>query len=431
MGRILRFLRYLSLLSIGALCAVAAPRFQQAGSSNSTQGGAGNQRPGPPGTIRVQVRLVPVDVIVTDAKGRPVTDLKQEDFQIFENGKLQEIRHFTLQKLTDSAPEPAARQLPQPAPSVEFAPQTSRTFLILMGRGRFQIPFRSLDDLIQFVRKALLPQDRVAVFAFNRATNFTTNHERIVQVLERYKKEHEWIEALEAQRLSGLGGIYGSWAMPKSYQPRIDRIFADPEGLESRQLIPDRMTDQGKMTREADRVTETLLRKAAAEEAAKEGDPAALLRLNMMQFDTLAAEAITSLPFSDYASGFASTQGDVQNIYTCIDYLRFMEGEKHLLFFTDRGLMLPRIEYEESIAAFANDARVAIDIFDTGGCCPSMEVMSSMRNMSQLTGGRASITEYARQGLARVNETTRVQYLLGYYPKDENWDGKYRNIKVK
>ena len=33
-----------------------------------------------------------IDVTVTDSKDRPVTNLTQQDFQVFENGVLQEIR---------------------------------------------------------------------------------------------------------------------------------------------------------------------------------------------------------------------------------------------------------------------------------------------------------------------------------------------------
>jgi VWFA-related protein len=387
------------------------------------QDAAKTQRPSPPGTIRVQVRLVPVDVIVTDSRGKPVKDLKKEDFRLYENGSPQEIRHFYLETFT--AAKTASAQIPpsQPVERPELTPQSARTFLILMGRGNFQIPFKSVDDLIRFVGNDLLPQDRVAVYAFNRATNFTTDREEITQVLGRYKKLHEWIEAMERMRLSGLGGIYGSWALPKKYQAQIDQIFTNPVAGGSKPLPSTTPANEAKMAIEADRVTEALLRKEAAA-----GDP---LRLSIMQFDTLAADAVTSLPFSEYASGFASTQGDLRSLYTCIDYLRYMEGEKHLLLFTPNGLMLPRVAYDESLAAYANDARVAIDIFQTGGCCPPMEQAASLRYISRLTGGRASIGEYARQGLARINEITRVQYLLGYYPKDENWDQKYRSIDVK
>ena len=39
----------------------------------------------PPQSIRVKVRVVPVDVIVTDLRDRPVLDLKREDFHIYES----------------------------------------------------------------------------------------------------------------------------------------------------------------------------------------------------------------------------------------------------------------------------------------------------------------------------------------------------------
>lgn len=44
--------------------------------------------------IQVSVRRVVVDVVVTDAKGKPVQGLAQKDFTVFENGKPQSIRSF-------------------------------------------------------------------------------------------------------------------------------------------------------------------------------------------------------------------------------------------------------------------------------------------------------------------------------------------------
>ena len=195
------------------------------------QSGVQEQRRTPPGTIRVRVRLIPVDVIVTDQRDRPVSDLKAEDFQIFENGRLQEIRHFSIERLTAAVPppEPAPATRMRPIPAAELIPQQSRTFLILMGRGRHQAPFRNVDYLIRFVRERLLPQDRVAVFAFNRASDFTTDHEQIAKVLERYKMGHERIESWMESRMSGLAAIYGSKDIPKSFQSEIDKIFISPE----------------------------------------------------------------------------------------------------------------------------------------------------------------------------------------------------------
>jgi len=53
--------------------------------------------------IRVETRLVEVNVIVHDKRG-PVTDLKQSDFKLFDNSKEQEIALFTMSQATPAAP---------------------------------------------------------------------------------------------------------------------------------------------------------------------------------------------------------------------------------------------------------------------------------------------------------------------------------------
>ena len=45
-------------------------------------------------TLRVDVPVVSLDVSVTDATGQPVDGLSAEDFEIYENGELQELRYF-------------------------------------------------------------------------------------------------------------------------------------------------------------------------------------------------------------------------------------------------------------------------------------------------------------------------------------------------
>ena len=45
--------------------------------------------------VRITVALVQVDAVVTDSKGKHVTDLKAEDFEIKQDGKLQKLTHFS------------------------------------------------------------------------------------------------------------------------------------------------------------------------------------------------------------------------------------------------------------------------------------------------------------------------------------------------
>src|SRR5262245_10545751 len=61
--------------------------------------------------IRINVNLVQVDAIVTDATGRPVTDLKVDDFELLQDGKPRPITTFEFVDLKS----PAARGNPQQA----------------------------------------------------------------------------------------------------------------------------------------------------------------------------------------------------------------------------------------------------------------------------------------------------------------------------
>lgn len=404
--------------------------------------------------IKVRVRLIPVDVVATDGSGRPVANLKQDDFQILENGREQEIRHFSVEKLAAAVPDPANPPRLRSVPTLELAPQSARTFLILLGRGRHQTYFKCIDNLIGFVKEDLLPQDRLAVFAYNRATDFTTDHNKIVRLLERYKRASEKLESLLDNQFSGLAAIYGSKQIPEAIQSEIDRIFTGEESLSSRRVPQQPIPDKAGWDAQG---------RAVAGEANRSEDAS-----KISAFDNV--ELITGgLSFDQFASASAMTQQDTRNILTCIEYLRYMEGEKHLVFFTEKGLFFPRgdIKYDIGIASVANDARVAVDIFQTGGVPPvpiqfrpqpprieigpgggvtmvrpdpppfsesnppaETRAVQSIRTVAEFTGGRVAIFTDVGQAFSGLNETTRVQYLLGYYPKDENWDGKFRQIRV-
>ncbi|HVS20612.1 MAG TPA: VWA domain-containing protein [Pyrinomonadaceae bacterium] len=61
----------------------------------------------PQDVIRIDTDLVPVDVTVTDAKGRLVRNLKKEDFKLYEDGIERPIASFNIEKI-EGAPRPAA-----------------------------------------------------------------------------------------------------------------------------------------------------------------------------------------------------------------------------------------------------------------------------------------------------------------------------------
>src|SRR5258707_1707763 len=62
--------------------------------------------------VRITANLVQVDAVVTK-NGKPVTDLKPEDFEIFEDGKPQTITNFSY---ISNVPATASSKPPAPSP---------------------------------------------------------------------------------------------------------------------------------------------------------------------------------------------------------------------------------------------------------------------------------------------------------------------------
>jgi VWFA-related protein len=404
-----------------------------------------------PGAIRSQITMVPVDIRVLDRNGRPVTDLTQADFIVTENGIRQKIVHFTAQGLVpEASPDveaPALRRI-----DADVKPQNRRVFLFVMGRGRMNGPVKEIEALDEFVRRSLLPQDLVAMLAYNRATDFTRNHRHFAEIIGRYKARHQKIEALLNQYFSGLRAVYGSRQIPAHIQKEIDAIFDGDADLRARQVtgeIADRKRIAEDVKRTADELMRAELNAARPPEAPRLSDIAADETANALD-----------ISFDEYVEKQTEQMQDLGNLYAGIEYLRRVEGEKHITFVTPRGLLLPRSESDRSLASLASDARVVLDIIHTGGVvgAPPVRISSmpgagmrmtasplpttaavfgqtfniqSLRRIADMTGGQMTAFRSGRDAFAKIDDSTRFQYLLGYYPKDTNWNGAFRNIKVE
>jgi VWFA-related protein len=70
------------------------------------------QPPDQGAVIHIDVDLVQLDAVVTNSKDEPVIDLKAEDFTVLQDGKPQEITHFSFIRTKDPTPRPPARKAP-------------------------------------------------------------------------------------------------------------------------------------------------------------------------------------------------------------------------------------------------------------------------------------------------------------------------------
>ena len=384
-----------------------------------------------PGAFTSRITLVPVDVRVLDSKGRPVTDLRRDEFEIFEDGRAQEIGAF--EHIAFAAEPAAVSHEAEAGPALRRAvgpdipPPSGRVFLFMLGRGRLQHPTRVLDALIDFLDTRMLPQDHAAVIAYNRATDFTRDHAKLKAVVHAFRQKHERLEQRMSARQSGLAAAFGNKEVPVELQAEVDAVFKVDGAPGFREMPPARATDAARIEQEM-RDVGNLLQPVGVSmpvSGMAAGSPADLASLD------------------EYMEGSLKTLQDLGGLLAGIEYLRYLDGEKHLVYVSEGGLRLPRRKYDESIAAIASDARVAVNVIHTGGTSSVMVrgtpranwaqtwSMAGLRLLADRTGGRAALFKKGADALADIDRTSRSQYVLGYYPTNGEQDGRYRNITVK
>lgn len=383
-----------------------------------------------PGAFRSRVVLVPLDVRVVDRDGNPVTDLTRDDFTILEDGQPQQIRHFSTHAYAPAAapPDDARPALRRTAGLEADAPE-ERTFLIVLGRGRLNGPANGLDALMTFVRDRLLPQDYVGLIAYNRTSALTTDHARVVRFLERYRARHEGLETLlraNAGRRGNQHVLFGRGPTP-DVQRHIDALFEDPSLLETRSLPP--------LALDGVDAVEDDWRRDMAERADLRG------RQVFVEQSHYAAGGETEPHGFEYRLHAPTItiagQQDLEKLYVGIEYLRYLEGEKHIIFLSEDGLQIGRPDHHDSLAAVAADARVTLSPIRTGGlpagtwAASDPFFASDNRPVATMTGGVATSFELAAKGLDRIDRATRFQYLVGYYPANPEWDGGFRRVEVR
>src|SRR3954463_9876195 len=157
---------------------------------------------------RVEVRVLNLDVDVTDSQGNPVTDLKKEDFTVSIGKANAPIDYFTrVDQGAIHAPDLSTANPDQVLEAYRKGDEAfvPRNFLIYVDLGYLSpgVRNRSLEALRDLVTK-LGPRDAVRVVVFDRSekvlTDWTTSKEAAMSSLSSIESKGVGMSRLTAQR---------------------------------------------------------------------------------------------------------------------------------------------------------------------------------------------------------------------------------------
>lgn len=168
-------------------------------------------------TLRTTTRLVEVAVVATDKHGHPITDLKPEDLEIYDNGRPQKVKDFTqagADVLTapvsaaaqqGSADEAIATNRPAAGTPAAVLQQSGNTTVLLIDAAH--VAFFDLNNArsqtLQFLRT--VPADERVGLYILRSYGFqvlqepTSDHELVAQKLAKWMPSAQDLQNAQAE----------------------------------------------------------------------------------------------------------------------------------------------------------------------------------------------------------------------------------------
>lgn len=390
------------------LVAVASPLFAQRKPAE----------PEPPRLVEnIDVRVINVDVIVTDRRGNFIPGLKKEDFEILENGTPKVITNFY--EVEGDQPKNVEGEAPAPAPATPGAkreiPDNMKRRIIFYVDNLSLAPFnrnRVFDQMKTFLETAMRPGDEAMVATYNRSMKvrvpFTRDQAQIATMLESLKTE------------SGLG------------------IAAKSE----RKSVEDRIRDASSYE---DAVATARTYASSVEHDLRQG----VASVNALMTTLAGVEGKKILVMT--SEGFPMQPG--REAFMFIDEVGREKGWSNVGSTMLEGMVYDGTDQIQKVARTANANGITLYTVHAGGLGASMEMSAeyskpvshmvsqaaisntteSMQLMADMTGGLASVnTNNFTEAFKRIQRDLDSYYSLGYRAGTERVDRqRYLRVRVK
>ena len=362
-----------------------------------------------PAAFKVRVNMVFARVVVRDAKGQPVANLKKEDFQITDNGKPQAISSFSVESPTSQVSF-LKTDSPDAGKEVAEAKATDlpRRFITLF----FDDSHLSTQD-VPLIRQAALkvlttstPGDRFSIFTTSGQVDqdFTTDHRRLEDALQRIVPRP-------------LVQNSPSECPPMTlYEAHMIADVNDPDTL--RMAVQDYVNCSGATN-----------------------SPALVQLVESFAEQKLRLEE-------------AELQRLYQSLHALIRRMSTTPGQRVIVMISPGFFVLPAMHQAGDLIDSATKANIVINAIDPRGLFVSslydasnpgptsvlkqrfvLEEESQLHAvLAELADGTGGLFFHNRndidKGLLRFVEEPEVSYVLGFSPQNLKLDGKYHHLKV-
>lgn len=392
-------------------------------------------------SVRVTTRLVLVSAIVTDKSGQRVRDLKQDDFTVLENGKPQKVSAFQYEsrgfEATLEQPSPLPQNVYTNRPEYNM-PQGPLTIILLDGMNTAVADQASArTQVLKYLGTQLQPGQRVSVYTLANSLNLMQDFTDDVTLLRIAIEKFTPQKSLEMQQ-----------AEVEQVLPNV-RITGDTgvraaQGSQTRLLLvrmSEFLNEQANFAiNERAQRTQAALRLLSRRLAGYPG------RKNLVWVTAgfpieITSQVVQLTTDADVLAQGATNAAPQERVDTSY------EADLHQLAaeLTDAQVSVYSVDAHGLVGSTMADASHqgtnAAGMLRTGAefgatlarsGAALQKSQDTLLTLSAESGGRTFKNSNDVAGAVATSVADGSSYyLLGYYPDNKNWDGKFRKIQVK
>jgi VWFA-related protein len=357
-----------------------------------------DQAPGAESTLRVTTRVVQVSVIAQDGDGHPVTGLTQDDFKVLDSGVAQKIVSFSQHSdhltadVTPGIRPVSANTFSNRVDETTGVPPSVTVILLDALNTDFQDMASARAQVVKFLRQ-LHPEDRVALYELTTKLivlhDFTSDTATLLRALG---------EAPNPQR-----------GAPDATPQITAAAEANLMDSASKGALP--APDPGWLTAELQRED---------------------------VFDQTNKAEGTTDAFTQIAHHLAPLPGRKNLVwvsgsfpfYIPLDPTRPSKINASAQALSDANVAIYPVDARGLVAQTLNQPGILFSKHTSSR--PAAGTLDTMQMLAQGTGGVALYNTNDLGGaIRRAIDDSSLTYELTYYPTNEKWDGRFREIKVE